>query len=359
MANKNRKDIVTEPSKNTIYDDSIFKVINPNRCDNLSCLNGEELQEIIYLLDEFYIQLRNRIGIDNYITFGMELELENARAELIKDELRRIFPNGEWMTKHDGTLHNGIEINSPILMDTLKDWQNLNKVCEISEFLASVDTHSGGHIHIGTQALGSKKESWLNFLKMWSVYENVIYRFAYGDFLTARPSMQQYAKPRADNFWRCYKLYKSENPTLEAIIIYLSSNRYQAVNFSNVVPESLDNCRKKNTIEFRCPNSSLNPAIWQNNVNLFVKMLCYCKSASFNDDLVEKRHDKYLDKYAGLEYYDEIFLDQAIELCDMIFTNNVDKIYFLKQYLKSFEVCENRQDYPKAHILTKKQINNN
>ena len=35
--------------------------------------------------------------------------------------------------------------------------------------------------------------------------------------------------------------------------------------------------------------------------------------------------------------YNQIYLEQALELCDMIFDNNLDKIYFLRQYLKSFE----------------------
>ena len=49
-----------------------------------------------------------------------------------------------------------------------------------------------------------------------------------------------------------------------------------------------------------------------------------------------------------------IYLEQALELCDMIFTNNFDKVYFLRQYLKSFEVCKKNADYPKARSLTKK-----
>lgn len=91
----------------------------------------------------------------------------------------------------------------------------------------------------------------------------------------------------------------------------------------------------KNTIEFRSPNGTLEPVIWQNNINFFTKMLIYCKSGDFDEDIVEKRlefnnQDLYL--------YRQIFLTQALELTDLIFDNNLDKIYFLRQYLKSFEV---------------------
>ena len=35
-----------------------------------------------------------------------------------------------------------------------------------------------------------------------------------------------------------------------------------------------------------------------------------------------------------LEQYSDIYLDDAIELSDLIFDNELDKMYFLKQYLK-------------------------
>lgn len=83
----------------------------------------------------------------------------------------------------------------------------------------------------------------------------------------------------------------------------------------------------------------------------FVHFLKYCKSKSFDDDLVEKRHR--LNKFQNLKWYDEIYLEQALELCDMIFTNNFDKVYFLRQYLKSFQVYKKDAVYPQKHILTK------
>ena len=36
--------------------------------------------------------------------------------------------------------------------------------------------------------------------------------------------------------------------------------------------------------------------------------------------------------------YSRIYMEQAIELADMIFDNNLDKIYFLRQYLKDGNV---------------------
>lgn len=354
---KKRKKITSNNNNNKLIfvDDSpIFQFINPNNNDKLSEMSGFDLQDLIILIDEYYIKLRNRLGFEQYITFGLELEFENAMRDRIDKQLSEAFPNGDWRTKHDGSLHNGAEINSPILRDNETTWKNLDKVCSIVEPLASIDKKSGGHIHIGTQTLGNNKDSWLNFIKMWSVYENIIYRFVYGDFLTARPSMFKYAEPMTKDFWKDYEQLKSESASLDAIISRISHKRYQAVNFNNVSKGNYNKLCNDNTIEFRCPNGSLNSAIWQNNVNFFVKLLTYSRDTSFNDDLVQQRHQLNLDKYVGLKWYDEIYLEQALELCDMIFTNNFDKVYFLRQYLKSFQVCKKNTDYPKARSLTKK-----
>ena len=85
-----------------------------------------------------------------------------------------------------------------------------------------------------------------------------------------------------------------------------------------------------------------------------MKLCYYCKSSSFDDSTIDKRYTLIKDKYDSITWYDEIYLEQALELCDMIFNNNFDKCYFLKQYIKSFRV--NRGIYKKGDSLSKKFI---
>lgn len=356
MSKKGKK---VEPNNKSLFVSSsaVFKFINPNSNDKLSEMSGFDLQDLIILIDEYYIELRNRLGFEQYITFGLELEFENAMRDRIDKKLSETFPNGDWNTHCDVTLCNGAEISSPILRDSKTTWINLDKVCQIVEPLATIGEKSGGHIHIGTQTLGGNKEAWLNFIKMWSVYENIIYRFAYGEFLTARPSMSNYAKPMAEDLWKTYEKLKKYDASLDEIIFRVQYGKRYAVNFGNVSKGDYDKFCSYNTIEFRCPNGSLNPAIWQNNVNFFVKLLIYSRNSSFNDDLVQQRYQLNLGKHVDLKWYDEIYLEQALELCDMVFTNNFDKVYFLRQYLKSFEICKENEVYPKARSLTKKNRN--
>lgn len=355
-----KEEKIESNNKLDIIDDAlIFKFINPNNNDLLSKMSGYDLQDLITLIDKYYIKLRKQLGIDQSITFGLELELEKAKVDKIQKKLNEKKLDNSWKTKKDSTLVRGIEINSPILRDSQIAWKDLEEVCSLARPLAKIGPNSSGHIHIGTQTIGSNKENWLNFIKIWSVYENVIYRFVYGEFLTGRPSISKYAKPIAKTLWQDYEQLKKENASLEAIISTISHERLQAINFLNVSQKNINNFSNYNTIEFRCPNGSLNSVIWQNNVNFLTKLLIYSKNSSFNDELVQERHQLNLYKYVDLKLYNEIYLEQALELCDMVFTNNYDKIYFLKQYLKSFQESKSNKKYQKARSLTKKTIRNN
>ncbi len=355
---KFKKNLVDQ--KMDIDQSPIFQLISQKGNDQLSHMSGKDLQYLLILMDPYYIQLRKQLNLNSNVTFGLELEFENAMKEKISKDLKETFPEREWFIKEDCTLDDGAEINSPILKDDISTWKNLETVCSIIKPVASIGGNSGGHIHIGTQALGDKKDSWLNFFKLWAVYENIIFRFSYGDFLTARPNIVVYARPLAVTFWDHYCTFQDKNIHLEDIILEISRRKFQAVNLKNVCKNNLDALKLGNTIEFRCPNGSLEAAIWQNNVLFFVSLLTYAKNPSFDDDLISKRCQAYFDKFSDLKWYDEIYLEQALELCDMIFSNNLDKIYFLKQYLKSFQICKKRSKFPapctKTKTLVKKKI---
>lgn len=332
----------------------ILEIIKGN--DSFSKMSEKDLHELLYEIDNYYLTLRNYLGFDDSITFGLELEFEKAKIKDIREQLKRLeltenyYSDINWLIKSDDSLINGAEITSPILTDKKDTWKKLKEVCEIINQNAIIGENCGGHIHVGLQALGENPESWLNFIKLWAVYENVIYRFSYGKYLTARENIITFAEPLATPFWEDYQSLRKCNDLLVTDIIAKISHKInQAVNFYCVT--DLDTEKPRNTIEFRCPNGTLNPVIWQNNVNLFVNILNYSKSLSFNDDIIERRYQINLDQVSNIESYGKIYLQQALELCDMIFTNNLDKIYFLRQYLKSFEIGS--KPLIKAKIFTK------
>lgn len=338
---------------NDLKKEDIFHFIDPNDNDMLSKLSGNDLTDLLVLLDDYNLKLRDYLGFDKSVTFGLEIEVEKVKAYDIKNGIVKYFPSEEWCTSHDSSLNRGLEINSPVLRDSKKTWQDLNTICEIIKPNGIIDRKAGAHVHIGAHILGKEIDPWLNLFKLWSTYENIIYRFGYGTFLTARPQICEYAKPMSKDFWGEYEYLKDNCKVVWLAIKYVSLRRNQAVNFCNVSSAFIDKFCLGNTIEFRCPNGTVNSVIWQNNVNLFANLLLACKALPF-DDLINRRHQMIANKYDELRWYDEIFIDQALEFADIVFKNNLDKIYFLKQYLKSFETCKEKNDYPNEKTKIKK-----
>lgn len=338
-----------------ISDDAVLKFIKPKANTMLSKMNGYDLQDFLILLDDFYLTLRDKLNFDESTTFGTEIEIERTDYVKVKKTIQNLQICKDWNVKPDGSLTKGAEINSPILYDKTQSWEELNIVCAALKGISKIGSAAGGHIHVGVQALGNNKESWKNFIKMWAIYENVIYRFCYGEFLTGRSSLSEYASPVSNSFFECIVECENNTTTFEEMLQTVKSERYVGVNLQNAIYNS--GFIKKNTIEFRCPNGSLEPVIWQNNINFFVKFLKYCRKLSnFNNDIIEARQQTNLNKYNSLDWYDEIYLEQALELSDLLFNNNLDKIYFLRQYLKSFEIIQDKSKMAKTFIKSKKNI---
>ena len=348
-------------------DRTIFEYLNPFGNDMISEIKSDDLEQLMFWLNKYYLEYRNGIGIDESITFGIEIEMEHFRCSVeeyydFQLLINQIVGNDRWDTKNDLSLRHGIgyetkfgrEISSDILTDTRKTWIDIANVCKVASLYGSIGGKSGAHVHVGAQILGSNTLYWYRFLKLCSVYENIIYRFGYGEYLNHRPMMESKTKPAA-------LLYQSKLPEIEKMLdgdlIHIlwklnpkqeSSSldllKYYGISFWHMLCDddwnlyqNYDVCNKYCSVEYRAPNGTFDPIIWQNNINFFVKLLLYCKSLRFNDDIISKRREKIYNDLGDINRYAEIYYEQALELCDMIFDNNLDKIYFMRQYLKSFE----------------------
>ena len=323
-----------------VNDFTIFKYLPPKDNCIFSNLKGYDLQELFALENKYKLELRNNINLDSNNTFGLEIEFEGINTVTTRLLLERYFSE-LWPVRCDSSLERGAEINSPILVDNKANWQMLKKICNaVLKKANSINTNisfknAGGHVHIGSQILESDKKNWLNFFKLWSTYENIIYTAS-----------------MAEEFKNDYKYFKKSSIPLSEVLFQIGDMENNAVNFGHV--HLISSVKKEgNTIEFRCPNGTLDPVIWQNNVNLFSKLLLYAKSTKFNDDIIDARY-KHNKKNYQIYSYNQIYLERALELCDMIFDNNLDKIYFLRQYLKSFETTFRIDKLVKCKKFTKK-----
>ena len=332
----------------------IFKIIDPQANWLLTQMSNSDLQDFLALVNKYPLEFRDTLALNKSLTFGLEIEcerllLKRARKIVREKNIRyHLDSENNWQVTTDLSLKGGCEVTSPILNDSEFSWHQIYEVCKDLQRFAKIKTQAGAHIHIGAHVLDDDGQKLWQFIQLWLAYENIIYRFGYGEFLTARPNIQNYAYPIAKILQTHYEFFQNlgnHDASVNELFYYLflllhrqvhhQTGRNKALNFNNVV--DFHSHLYMNTIEFRSPNGTLNPIIWQNNVNLFANMLT--NRELFQPDLVAARIEANKDKYQELFTYQEINLPQAIEFCDLVFAHNIDKVYFLRQYLKNSEVA--------------------
>ena len=331
--------------------EDIFKEINPKENIMLTQMSKNDLRDFLNLVNNYFLEYRTSLNIAEDLTFGLEIECDNlnigkAKKIIVKNNEKFVNTKNDWQVTTDASLNKGCEINSPILANDCISWLQLYEVCKSLQGVAKIKKQAAAHVHIGANIVNENVQTLWQFLQLWFTYEKVIYRFGYGEYLTARPNIVSYAYPVASILKTHYHQFQSivdSDSSMKEFFAYLFSllhrqtynrtGRNEALNFNNVV--DFHSLKKNNTIEFRCPNGTLNPIIWQNNVNLFASMLI--NTDLFQPDIILKHlQEEYRD--IDINTYQEIYLDEALEFCDLVFAHNIDKVYFLRQYLKNYEV---------------------
>lgn len=342
-------------SENVENNNEIFEFLCPISNDMLSKMSNSDRLYTISLIKKYYLDLRSKLELSSDVTFGLEIEFEECYRDIIDQEIGKYFYAKGWRVKDDGSLSNGGEVVSPRLSDGNNEWIDLSQICDIIDRNSFAMDNTGGHVHIGMHILGNNPKYWSNFVKLWMTYENVIFRFLYGEYISPRKGILEQARPISSDLIKNLDKINDRAKKINAYQMFkvldagdnFKERRKRAVNFTNVdelfsyqYDMILDGEKVKNTIEFRSPNGTLNPIIWQNNVNLLVHLFMYAKSDRFDEDIINTRMLQIIDSKipSNLRMYSRVYIDQAIELADLIFDNNLDKVYFLRQYFKSMMV---------------------
>lgn len=308
--------------------------INNNRNDKFSSFRGIDLQELIVQIENFMLEYRTTLNLDKNVTVGMEIEYEKLNQSIVDDYVYN--NNLLWDSKDDGSVSGG-EITSPKCMDTIKTWHELRNICEfLKKQKATTDYKAGAHVHIGAHILGKDIKTWLNFLTIYVVYKHILFRYSFNNQISGRKYMLEYATPVADRIYQTLKLInKCKN--VSELYDLLPDDKRQAINFQHVKFYDILNDKIKNTIEFRMPNGTIEEVIWQNNVNTFSKLILSSKSPTFDREFLEYKLENERVSSNNIIMYNVVCLKNALEFVDLIFDNNLDKAYFLKQYLKGFK----------------------
>lgn len=304
-----------------------------------SDLKKMELVNILEILKNVTIEYR--YFLDSTIsdfTFGTEIEFENYNYTKISLFL---FEKGyrHWKSIYDRSVPDGGEVVSDILYNKEKDWQELKGVCQILEEQGvNIGGNSGGHIHVGAQILEGNIEYWLELLKIWTVFEPVLCKFSYGEKGYARPMMCEEAKPFNNELKQTINKLENNKDLSELICLLKDYKRSRVINFRNASWNKSNKFEYKNTIEFRLFNSSTSEVIWQNNINMLINLFSTIKTNNYDKEWINYHFDKE-DSTNNLDF--------AIAFADMIYTSEIDKLYFLKQYLQK-EYIEEEKKYVKA-----------
>lgn len=300
-------------------------------------------KELLESIDDIEFNYRNKLNFDRKYKFGVEIEFEKASYYKVEES---IFKN-RYLKKWDmhfeptiqsmgNTLSLGGEVVSPVLHNTKKSWMDIKRTCELLKSLgANADEYSGAHIHIDQSILCNNNEYILKLLKLWTVYEHIIYEFSNGEREKGRMYLCCYAYSMAtmlQKFIRCFHNYDSANVYKDVMLFcdtYKPSLK-SGLWFADC--KGVDGSRN-NTIEIRCPNGTLNEVIWQNNVNFFINLLKSC-TEDIDEEFIDYKLERYEDIY---NYNSSKYTDDACELANIIFDEEIDKLYFLKQYTKKFK----------------------
>lgn len=311
-------------------------------------LKNMNKETIINTLKNIPFDLRTSIDLPSTNTFGIEIEFELAYLDSIKNIDKWKLKEETIVSKKQNNRIIGGELISPVLIDTPESWLDISTKChKLVKKGAVISNCTGGHIHIGSQILGENPDNIRRLLKQWELFENLIYYFSYGYSRSPRSGLGIYANPIGKKLKLVRTSVKGYTnfKTYYHWLNYFKKNanrKNQGINF-----QKYRGCEEDlgNTIEIRCPNGSLNPAIWQNNINFFTKFLLSCHENNCDEEFIDyllriKDENEY-----GIENFEILQFDKAILLSDMVYDKEIDKLLFLKQYLKLFTEEEKNKNY--------------
>lgn len=331
--------------KSNSIDNNVVSLIKGN--DMFSKFKGTDLKELIDLIENFYLIYRTTLDLEDNVTFGTEIEYERLSKSLVDKYIKINY--SDWISTDEGSINYGGEVISPKLTDSKKCWEDLRNICMfLRENKARTLEKAGSHIHVGAHIMDGDLDKCFNLLETYVGYEKIIARFLYGENICARKYMVSYIKSLTKKF--AYANYDHLTGKLEFNSINYVLNTLSKGYVIRTKHTDLSKTEEKgNTIEFRGANGTLEEIIWQNNINAVTKLMLALKNNKVDMDLVRyKIKNEFIDNLNDDNLFNKIYIDDALEFVDMVFDNNLDKVYFLRQYFKNFETVLDSKKLVKA-----------
>ena len=266
-----------------------------------------------------------KLGLPENFKFGIELEAFNVdtkgKNSLYKGESAEFIKSKNWhmATKSEEMLvsEGGAELVSPILKDRSEDWADIATMCnQIKKYPgnkgqeALANSKCGLHVHFDAECLASDPNKMRNFLRLYAESEELLYKMCNDkddpirkgainkDFKgihivsalwrngMAAPLGKKIMKQIQDG---TLKVSYKKFGVLRTIAgkYKLDERRYAGLNLTNI------GNAKKNTIEFRMANGTLNPEVIKQNVFLYASLINTAIKMTEQPDMYKEKLDKF------------------------------------------------------------------
>lgn len=307
--------------------------INPKENYMFSKFNNSDLKEYLSFLKNYYIEYREKLFLDKHTPFGLEIEYECPLEE--REEVDIFLSRFRYYESRDESDfgYEGGEIVTPILHNCRLTWINTKEICKkLKELDVITNKKAGAHVHVGAHLL-SDLEKFKQFIMLYSSYENIIYRFSNGEYITGRENQFSSAYPIGLYLIDILDDIMDARSFNEIHDLFSFLSRSQGLNLKNIHFDNIDSFKYKNTIEFRMANGTKEEIICQNIVNFYCKMVEASKNIEFDFDFLLYKIDQIANNI-NYTFFDNYDLNGALELSDIVFNNNLDKSNFIRQYIK-------------------------
>ena len=286
-----------------------------------------------------------KLGLPDYFLFGIELEAYNVKTKgkngLYTGKSSEFIKNAGWhmaTPKEEKLVGNGgAELVSPILKDTPSDWESISEICNhMKKFPGNkgdaviADDKCGLHIHFDSKCLTQNPNRLKNFLRLYAESEELIYKMCNEKNSPIRKNAINKnfrGLNLISSLWRNgmasptgKKILKQiENGTLKvsykkfgklrmlASKYKLDERRYSGLNLTNIGNP------KKNTIEFRMANGTLDPEVIKQNVFLYSSLINTSIKITENPDNYKDLLTNFYKKDVSEEQKAKSFLNLIIE----------------------------------------------
>ena len=297
---------------------------------------GIEIEFSGAIFNDVFFKLENILGYEaSNVQEQIKLETEKSKYKKWK-----LVNDASVQSNAYNKVKKGGEINSPIMRNTKKYWGELKKVCIMLKEMEHIKITTRCSIHIHTEkTIYNELEEYKNLLKIWILYEDIIYKFAYGEIDSPRETMLNFARPFCSSFeMNPIELINALESieTKQQLIKLLRNERKQGLNLTNILQEKNKEMRIiKPTIEVRVYNGTINENLIQNIVRFNQNLLNYAKSENFDKEFIKNQIKNYKPFYYGETIKEKP--EKANEFSKLIFKDELDRLKFLKQYYKAYK----------------------